>query len=63
MKKKDVEVGAVYWVRVSDEMIDVRITGESDYGGWDGVNLATKHKIRIKTAARLQGPLKQNRRC
>ena len=55
MKKSEVKIGEVYRVKVSGTIADVRITGESPYGGWDGVNVATKRKVRIKSAQRLRG--------
>ena len=54
MKKKDVSIGNVYLVTVSGKRARVRITGESPYGGWDGLNIDTRRKVRIKTAGRLQ---------
>jgi len=55
MKKHEVKVGAVYRVKVSGSVQDVRITGENPHGGWDGVNDATKRAVRIKSAQRLRG--------
>ncbi|MFH1184480.1 MAG: DUF2924 domain-containing protein [Chloroflexota bacterium] len=54
MKKNEIEIGKVYLVKVSDKLANVRITGESPYGGWDGINLATKKTVRIKGAGRLR---------
>jgi len=54
MKKNDVEVGKVYRVKVSGNVVDVRIAGENPRGGWDGVNVATNRKVRIKSAQRLR---------
>lgn len=54
MKKKDVEIGGVYLAKVSNRLAKVRITGESRYGGWDAVNLATRRDVRIRGAARLR---------
>lgn len=55
MKKNDVKVGETYRVKVSGSMADVRITGENPHGGWDGVNVLTNRKVRIKSAQRLRG--------
>jgi len=55
MKKNEVKVGQTYRVKVSGSMADVRITGVSPHGGWDGVNVATNRKVRIKSAQRLRG--------
>ena len=54
MKKQDVKIGKVYLVTVSGKRARVRLTGESPYGGWDGLNIDTRRKVRIKTAGRLQ---------
>ena len=54
MKKQEVEVGKTYRVKVSGTLADVRITGENPHGGWDGVNVATKRSVRIKSAQRLR---------
>jgi len=55
MKKQDVKVGETYRVKVSGSVADVRITGVSPHGGWDGVNVSTKRKVRIKSPQRLRG--------
>jgi len=55
MKKNDVKVGETYRVKVSGSVADVRITGENPHGGWDGVNVSTKRKVRIKSPQRLRG--------
>ena len=54
MNAKDVKLGNVYLVKVSDKLTKVRIHSKSKYGGWDGMNLETKRQVRIKTAARLR---------
>lgn len=54
MRKKNVVVGCTYMVKVSGNVSPVRITSESSYGGWDGMNRMTGRKVRIKTAARLR---------
>jgi hypothetical protein len=56
MRKKDVQIGETYIVKVSGNLVPVRLTGESRYGGWDGINTKTKRSVRIKTAARLRRP-------
>ena len=53
MKKADVHIGAVYRVRVSGNLCDVQILRESPYGGWEGINKATRREVRIKSAQRL----------
>jgi len=55
MKKSEVKIGETYRVKVSGTIASVRITGENPYGGWDGINVATKRKVRIKSAQRLRG--------
>ena len=55
MKKNEVEIGKTYRVKVSGNIADVRITGENSHGGWDGVNVGTNRKVRIKSAQRLRG--------
>ena len=55
MKKADIKIGSVYRAKVSDKLTDVRIDAENAGGGWDATNLATKKKVRIKSAQRLQG--------
>lgn len=54
MKKSEVKIGSVYVVKVSDKLTRVRIDRESEYGGWDGINLNTGREVRIKTAAKLR---------
>lgn len=56
MKKRDIEIGNTYIVKVSGVLAKVRITGESPYGGWRGLNLATGREVRIPSAARLRRP-------
>ena len=56
MKKADIEIGKTYVVKVSGILAPVRITGESRYGGWDGVNTKTNRTIRIKSAQRIRRP-------
>jgi hypothetical protein len=57
MKKADIKIGSVYRAKVSDKLTDVRIDDEHPGGGWDATNLATKKKIRIKSAQRLRAPV------
>jgi hypothetical protein len=60
MRKADVQIGGVYIVKVSSKLTRVRLTRESPYGGWHGINLATKREIRIRSAARLRYPARQD---
>ena len=55
MKKAEVQIGETYRCKVSGNMADVHITGENPHGGWDGVNVLTNRKVRIKSAQRLGG--------
>ena len=54
MKKNEVAIGGVYTAKVTNKLVQVRIDAESRYGGWDGTNLATGKKVRIKTPAKLR---------
>jgi len=49
MKKADVTLGKTYTAKVTDRIVPVRIDRENPQGGWDGTNLKTKKKIRIKS--------------
>jgi len=60
MRKADVQIGGVYIVKVSGKLTKVRITRPSPYGGWDGLNLATHREVRIRSAARLRYPARQD---
>jgi short subunit dehydrogenase-like uncharacterized protein len=59
MKKSTIKAGEVYQVKVSGKLTDVRIIGGNPHGGWDGINLATKKQVRIKSGARLRKPISQ----
>ena len=59
MKKNEVQIGETYRCKVSGSMADVRITAENSRGGWDGVNIATKRKVQIKSSQRLRGKAPQ----
>ena len=56
MKKRDVQVGQSYVVKVSGTLAAVRITAESPHGGWVGINTCTGRQVRIKSAQRLRWP-------
>lgn len=56
MKKAEIQIGSTYIAKVSGVLAKVRITGESPYGGWRGMNLATGREVRIRSAARLRRP-------
>ena len=57
MKKKDIVIGETYIVKVSGKLAHVRVVCENPHGGWDGLNLATRRDVRIKSAARLRRPV------
>ena len=59
MKKNEVKIGQTYRTKVSGKLAEVRITGESRHGGFDGINVATNRTVRIKTARRLRGLVSQ----
>ena len=59
MKNSEVKVGQTYRVKVSGSIADVRITAENPRGGWDGVNVLTNRKVRIKSSQRLRGKAPQ----
>jgi hypothetical protein len=54
MKKSEVKIGGVYTAKITNKIVQVRIDAASRYGGWDGVNLATNKKVRIKSPAKLR---------
>lgn len=54
MKKDDIVLGRIYLAKISGSLAPVRIMGESQYGGWDGENLRSHHRVRIKSAAKLR---------
>jgi len=56
VKKADIEIGKTYVVKVSGILAPVRITGESRYGGWDGINTRTGRTVHIKGAQRIRRP-------
>jgi hypothetical protein len=59
MKKDEVQVGKVYAMKVSGDIVPVKITGEKWSGdkhtGWVGTNTKTNRGVRIKSAQRLRG--------
>jgi hypothetical protein len=55
MLKKNVRVGRVYIVKVSNKLARVKILYEVSRGsGWMGINLDTGREVRIKTGGRLR---------
>lgn len=55
MNKREVEVGRTYMVKVSGRIVPVKITSESQYKGWNGINTWTGRNVYIRGAARLRG--------
>ena len=56
MKKNEIAVGESYIVKVSGQLVAVKIIGVSPYGGWVGCNEKTGRMVRVRTAARLRRP-------
>ena len=54
MRKRDIQIGHTYVVKVSGELVPVRLTHEHHAGGWVGQNLKTRREVRIRTAGRLR---------
>jgi hypothetical protein len=54
MTKNEVKIGGVYTAKVTNKLVQVRIDAASRYGGWDGTNMTTNKKIRIKSPAKLR---------
>ncbi|NOT01787.1 MAG: hypothetical protein HOP29_14295 [Phycisphaerales bacterium] len=54
MRKDEVQIGGTYCAKVSGQLARVRIDAASRHGGWDGTNVSTRRKVRIKSAQRLR---------
>lgn len=54
MRKSDVQIGAVYFAKVSEYVVRVRLDETHPLGGWFATNLSTGRRIRVRTAARLR---------
>lgn len=54
MKKEQVKIGQLYAVKVTDKVVPVRIDAEHKDGGWEGANMQTNRKVRIKSAQKLR---------
>jgi hypothetical protein len=54
MKKQEVKIGKVYMVKVSNNVVPVKITEAHHVSGWHGKNMVTGRAVRIKSAARLR---------
>lgn len=55
MRKNEVKIGGRYTAKIAGNLTVVRITGVSQYGGWQAVNERTGRSVRIKGAAKLRG--------
>ncbi len=60
MRKAQIEVGGVYEVRVSGNLVPVRIRGKHYISGWDAENVLTGREIRVRTAARLRRAMSED---
>ena len=67
MKASQIVIGKVYIVKVSGDLVRVRITssrfiaswnGQTKASGWLGTNLATGREIKIKSAQRIRYEVK-----
>ena len=55
MTKSEVKIGRYYATKISGKMTIVKIEAGSSHGGWDGKNIFTNRRVRIKSAVRLLG--------
>ena len=55
MTKSQVKIGRYYAVTVSDKLTIVKIEAGSSHGGWEGRNIFTNRRVRIKDHGRLLG--------
>jgi hypothetical protein len=60
MKKDDIKIGTTYTAKITNRVVPVRIDAENPHGGWDATNMATKKKVRIKSAAKLRSEYREN---
>ncbi len=60
VKKQQIVVGQTYLCKVGRQVTEVRVTGESRFGGWDAVNVKTGRNVRIKSAQRLRAAARQD---
>lgn len=59
MQASDVEIGAVYLMKMTDKETQVRIEREHEDGGWVGTNLNTNRSVRVKSAGELRSKVKR----
>lgn len=60
IRTADVEVGAVYAVKVSGKIVAVRVIAEAEGGGWIGTSRLTGRNVWIKSAQRLRYRIKED---
>ena len=54
MKQAEVVINGLYWAKVSDKLVKVRILRRLTIGGWSAENQSTKREIHIRSAQRLR---------
>jgi hypothetical protein len=55
VRNNEVKIGGVYWAKVSERIVKVRVVSESTFGGWQAVNERTGRQILIRSGRRLRG--------
>ena len=54
VKKQQIVVGQTYLCKVGRQVTEVRLDSENPHGGWNGTNVKTHRRIRVKSAQRLR---------
>lgn len=54
MKKRDIEIGGTYAVKVGRTVLFVKIIGTARYGGWFGFNIRNGRYVRIRSPQQLR---------
>jgi hypothetical protein len=62
MTAAEVTMGHYYAAKVSGNMTIVKIEAGSSHGGWEGRNIFTNRRVRIKSAAKLRGDVTERGR-
>ncbi len=55
MTKSEVRIGRYYAAKISGKMTIVKIEAQSSHAGWEGRNIFTNRRVRVKSAVRLLG--------
>ena len=55
MTATEIKIGRFYAAKVSRKLTIVKIETQSSKGGWEGRNIFTNRRVRIKSAVRLLG--------